>query len=216
MDQRYPRWSIIEANIERNPKDNRHESFRIDETSIRVIRRIDTKNNWEERKRLLLPLLSNSIDEIQLQGASLGLIKPQSIYCPFDAPTKRDWSPKQKAILEQEDLFEESFDLDKIPYKFGCDFIDLGGKRHRYSTSDWEISQLYRKMYENALNKGESKDNSEKEALEKVRQKLNSFLERDLYFIVGNLQTKPKTFMAIGLFYPPRVSVEQLSLFQNK
>ncbi len=50
FDKRYPRWSIISAKIERNDKDYREESFRIDDSSIEVIRKLDTRKNWEERK----------------------------------------------------------------------------------------------------------------------------------------------------------------------
>lgn len=55
----------------------------------------------------------------------------------------------------------------------------------------------------------------EREALEKVRQKLeDEFIsQKDLYFIVGNQQIHPNSFMIIGIFYPPKVNFEQLSLF---
>jgi hypothetical protein len=65
FDQRYKRWSIISAEIERNEKDFREESYRINDTSINVIREIGTKNNWEERKSFVLPLQFSSISEIQ-------------------------------------------------------------------------------------------------------------------------------------------------------
>ncbi|WP_231940095.1 hypothetical protein [Dolichospermum compactum] len=55
----------------------------------------------------------------------------------------------------------------------------------------------------------------EREALEKVRQKLeDEFIsQKDLYFIVRNQQIYPNSFMIIGIFYPPKVNFEQLSLF---
>jgi hypothetical protein len=77
--------------------------------------------------------------------------------------------------------------------------------------SDWEIQELYRKCRDKS--QGLTSLAKEKDALEKVRQKLEiDFLDnKDLYFIVGNLKNHKKTFMIIGLFYPPIVS--QLSLF---
>ena len=47
------------------------------------------------------------------------------------------------------------------------------------------------------------------------RQKLeDDFLEsKDLYFIVGNLKNHAKSFMIIGLFYPPLVKFNQMELF---
>ena len=66
IDKRYPRWAIISAKIEKNPKYFRIESFRIDEDSIKFVRKIGTKEQWKERKEYMLPFLSNSINEIKL------------------------------------------------------------------------------------------------------------------------------------------------------
>ena len=84
---------------------------------------------------------------------------------------------------------------------------------HKYSISDWEIMELYRKCRYQSKFLGLV---AEQEALEKVRQKLeNDFLiNKDLYFIVGNLKDKAKTtFMIIGLFYPPILKFNQMELF---
>jgi len=202
IEQRYPRWSIISAEIERNDKDYRVESYRINDSSIEIIRKIDTKNNWQERKSLVLPLEFNSIRKIKEQGKSLGILKPQSIKKYFYKDAKREWSLKQQAILDQGDLFEPSVEIEKIPYTFGYEFLSKDGDKHRLSISDWEIQQLYRKCRINS--KAETLEQKEKEALEKVRQKLeDEFLaKKDLYFIVGNLKQHKNSFMIIGLFYP--------------
>ncbi|WP_202947526.1 hypothetical protein [Nostoc punctiforme] len=52
-------------------------------------------------------------------------------------------------------------------------------------------------------------ENKEKEALEKVRQKLeDEFLnKKDLYFIMGNLKNHKNSFMIIGIFYPPLIKM---------
>jgi len=201
-DKRYKRWSIISAEIERNEKDYREESYRINDSSIEVLREIDTKNNWQERKSLLLPLESRSIKEIEGQGKSLGIIKPQSIKRYFHKKAEREWNPKQQAVLDQGDLFEPSVEIEKIPYKFGYEFLSRDGDSHRLSISDWEISQLYRRCKANS--RAITLEEKEKEALEKVRQKLQDefLVKNDLYFIVGNLKNHKKVFMIIGLFYP--------------
>ncbi|MGK7919010.1 MAG: hypothetical protein AB4080_03240 [Trichodesmium sp.] len=49
FDRRYPRWSIIRALIEKNDRDYRLESFLIDDSSIQVLRKIKTSNNWNEK-----------------------------------------------------------------------------------------------------------------------------------------------------------------------
>ncbi len=202
FDQRYPRWSIITAEIERNEKDYRLESFRINDSSIEVVKKIDTKKNWAERKSLVFPLQFESIQEIKNQNKSLGIIKPQSIEKYFYKAVTREWNVKQQNIQNQLDLFEPSFNLEKIPYQFGYQFTEQDGSSHRYTISDWEIMQLYRGCRDRANQPTQRQ--KEEEALLKVRQKLESeFLsKKELYFIVGNLKNHPKVFMIIGLFYP--------------
>ncbi|WP_200929836.1 hypothetical protein [Nostoc piscinale] len=196
----------ISAKIERNDKDYREESFRIDDSSIEIIRKIDTRKNWEERKEFVLPLQFKSIRHIKDQEKSLGLIKPQTIKKYFCKETEREWNPKQQSILYQLDLFEPSVQLEKIPYNFGYEFISQDGDKHRLTISDWEIMELYRKCRDQS--KATSVENKEKDALEKVRQKLEyDFLKKkDLYFIVGNLKNHKNSFMIIGIFYPPLIN----------
>ncbi|NCS55236.1 MAG: hypothetical protein GPJ23_24695 [Microcystis aeruginosa G13-05] len=212
FDKRYPRWAIVSAKIKRNDQDYRPESFRIDDNSLQIIRKIDATNNWQERKSLVLSLQFRSIADIQAQGKSLGIIKPKSIERFFSKKTSREWNQKQQAVLNQLDLFEPNIDLEKIPYQFVYQFTDEDNVPHKYSISDWEIMELYRKCRDRSQLSGLE---AEQYALEKVRQKLeDDFLEsKDLYFIVGNLKNHAKSFMIIGLFYPPLVKFNQMELF---
>lgn len=213
FDQQYPRWSIIEAEIERNDKDFRNESYRINDGSIQVIRKIGTHDNWQERKFLIFPFKSFSIQEIKNENKSLGLIKPKKILRYYSKKTERNWSPKQQVVLDQQDLFESSSNLIKIPYRFYYEFIDEDDRKHKYSIIDWEISQLYLKCYKNAVQQGLQEP--EQEALDKVKKKLQDdfWVSKDLHFIVGNLKNHKNTFMIIGLFYPKIEEVNQFSLF---
>jgi len=212
FDKRYPRWAIVSAKIKRNDQDYRPESFKIDYNSLEIIRKIDTTNNWQERKSLVLSLQFRSIADIQAQGKSLGIIKPKSIERFFSKKTSREWNQKQQAVLNQLDLFEPNIDLEKIPYQFFYQFTDEDNVPHKYSISDWEIMELYRKCRDRSQLLGLE---AEQYALEKVRQKLeDDFLEsKDLYFIVGNIKNHAKSFMIIGLFYPPLVKFNQMELF---
>ena len=213
MDKRYPRWAILSAEIEKNDKDFREESFRINEESIRIVRKIGS-SDWKEKKEYILPFQFDSIEEIKLNNKSLGLIKPKEIIKYFHRKTDRNWSEKQLGILNQLDLFEPTIDLEKIPYQFVYRFIDKADTMHNYSISDWEIMQLYRNCRNNS--KLDNLD-AEYDSIEKVRQKLedNFMNKKDLYFIVGNLKSHPQNFMIIGLFYPPMVEYEQPSLFAS-
>ncbi|MEM9542371.1 MAG: hypothetical protein AAGA60_23120, partial [Cyanobacteria bacterium P01_E01_bin.42] len=94
FDKRYPRWAIIQAKIERNPKDYRSESFRIEDESLQIVRTIGTDRDWEERKSFVLPLKFSSTKGIQEQEKSLGIIKPKSFEKYFHKKTDREWSKK--------------------------------------------------------------------------------------------------------------------------
>ncbi|MEW5861482.1 MAG: hypothetical protein AB1861_29560 [Cyanobacteriota bacterium] len=219
VDKKFPRWSIISARIEKNDKDARPESYRIDDDSISVLRKVGTENNWEKIKSFIFPFQFDSINSIKEQNKTLGLIKPKNISKYFCKPVEREWNDKQQAVqdqLELLDLLEPSNPLsilEKIPYKFGYEFTDNDDVKHKYTITDWEIMQLYRNCRERSkLADLYSKEN---EALEKVRQKLESsfMYDKEIYFIVGNLKKHPQNFMIIGLVYPPIVKYEQLSFF---
>jgi hypothetical protein len=212
FEKKYPKWGIIQASIERNHKDYRPESYRIDDTSIKVLRKIGTEHGWRERKQYVSSLIFNSIDEIKSQEKSLGMIRPD-VYGYVAEKTDREWPNTQQAILDQGDFLrgENPFsDLEKIPYKFSYRFRDISGHDHKCSIIDWEIAQLYRKMRDRS--RGITLEQREAEALEKVRIKLeDKFQSKDLYFLMGNLKSHKNSFVIIGLMYPPIIKVEQLS-----
>ncbi len=216
FEKRYKRWTIISALIEKDSRDSRLESFRlVEQNSLKPIKEISTVNEWQERKELLLlpHLQFNSIQEIKDQGKSLGIIKPKSIQKYLHQQDNREWNEKEQVILGQLDLFREKKPLEKIPYKFYYHFLDQADKLHKYSILDWEIMELYRNCRNNSKLTG---IDAETEALEKVRQKIeDKFLsdQIDLYFIVGNLKQHPQNFLIIGIFYPPMVRSNQLSLW---
>jgi hypothetical protein len=214
-DQQYKRWSIISARITKNEKDYRKESYRADDSSIAIIRQIGTQNGWGERKSLILPLQSSSIAEIQDCGQSLGIIQPAKIEKYFCKSTSREWSTKQQGVQDQGDFFEPSVPLEKIPYQFGYKFTEVDGKKHSYTISDWEISQLYRRCRDSS--QLSTLAEQKHEAILKVQEKLqDQFLsKKDLYFIVGNLKNHCKTFMIIGLFYPPKISEHKDTIQQT-
>ncbi len=182
LEQRYKRYSIISAEIEKNDKDYRKESYRINDESIQVIRSIGTNQSWKERKSLILPLSFSSIAEIKSKDKSVGIIKPQSIEKYFHKITDREWSSKQLNTLAQGDLFDESMDLEKIPYQFGYQFTERDGVKHRYTISDWEISELYRKCRNSS--KFTTLQEKERDSLEKVKNKYSDeFLSKKRHLL---------------------------------
>jgi len=65
QNQQFKKYTIIEAEICKNPQDVRPESYKVNAESIQTIETIDTENNWRQRKEYLLPLTDSSMCQIQ-------------------------------------------------------------------------------------------------------------------------------------------------------
>lgn len=133
---------------------------------------------------------------------TLGIFRPRKIDSLIITPDKPDWSPKQRAILEQGHLFAEKLkhQLEKIPfkfqYKFYCD--DDTCPSHTIICTDWEMAESWRSWKTQYGNKWEEKfrQRFEKEMIEKY----------DTHFFVGTIHQHPGTWIIVGLFYPPRIT----------
>lgn len=82
-DKRFQKWSIINGKIERNPKDFREESHRIDDSSIILIDKIKHDATWQRVVDYLLPFKVLSTNYLRETGQTLGLIKPREITSVF-------------------------------------------------------------------------------------------------------------------------------------
>lgn len=208
----FDKYQWIEAAITRHTEDPRKESYRPDIGTLSLLEKVDTQDNWFKRKEMFLPLLNSSVEQLVEQvddEVSLGIIQPKKITNFVIEEGKRDWSPKEKSILAQENLFgPKKKPLDKIPYKFSykfqCDNEECKG--HKMMIEDWEIFQLYRNCLARA-------SGNEKEALKKVQQKYLGFAQNnDVYLILGTTRKhhRFRRFLIIGVCYPKK---EALSLF---
>jgi len=241
-DSKYHKWDWIEVDVERNERDFRIESYKLKApTPIRVLGKVDTgrKRDWRERRCLLFKGkkvytdMSELLCETKETKMSLALFKPNQILdfsCePIDMSefaekrTKieqlRQSKEQELSLFPDEELYDYSFKLaEQIPYKFRYTFLTDDGKKRSLMVEDWELCMLYRHCQEGC---------SEKEALEKVRQKyLDDFSKKDLYFILGTnfrwhslnalkLDEGKNPYMIIGVFYPPKPPVQEPDLFSS-
>lgn len=206
-EEQFKKYDIINVEIEHtNDKFTRKESHRAKDASIKRIGHLDTGNNWGERKKILLPLLSKSIEELIAQydndHTSMGLIKPKRVI-DFKATPIESCRPWEKDLImgiqQTLDGINYHSPLEKIPYKFSyvfeCDDPNCTTK-HDLMIEDWEICQLYR---------SEKQRVGEQEALKKVAQKYkDEFLtKKDLSFILGT-ESKWNKWLIISVFYPKK------------
>ena len=228
-DQKYPKFTWVEVDAERNLSDFRHESYRPNVETI-VVEKKPIKTNWGERHRIIFKNkqpytnLQNLIDEAKSASkTSLAVFKPTRIIDFVIEPDSRDWNSKKLASLhlqsQQLQLFktveeiEEEFQtVQKVPYKFSYKFEDDSGRQSKMMIEDWEIGMLYFNCLWRA-------NGDESIATAKVKEKyFDSFLKRDLYFFLGTTKqfhnVAPNPFIIIGVYYPPvQSNNQQMSLF---
>lgn len=212
-------WIEVAADLDKAKTDPRPETLRPIIDSIRVLGKpLSTDDEWRARREIVLPLLQPSMCAIQAaqehDGTSLGVFRPREVLdVEAEQDETPDWTDEQLAKLGQRDLFltREKRPLEKIPvsfyYRFRCENCRTR-EPHRMKIIDWELAELWR---------GFRRNHSEPATIAAVRSKYLDVLcatDRDPHFFTGNMQAYPKTFLILGVFWPPRV--QQLGLFRNQ
>ncbi|MBD3196435.1 MAG: hypothetical protein GF317_15355 [Candidatus Lokiarchaeota archaeon] len=216
--KQYRKYHWIEIDLVKNQKDFRPESYRprnIDAENVLTFHgKIGTEQNWAKRKKIVLRNVYNDmtklITEAKTEGkhTSLATFKPTVITNFTYEPCSRDWDAKQKAFLEQQNIFDEKRNFKivrKLPYKFRYVFKDIHGKESKLMNEDWELGALFWKGVDKF-------SGDEKAACEYVKKKYwNDFaLTKDLYFYLGTTKANHwkarNPFIIIGTFHPKKES----------
>lgn len=216
--QRFRKWEWIEARIQRANDDVRPESHRIFvDTIARNDEVLDTKNNWEERRKWIEPLAQDDFQPIELlraemeelrkgTGATLSYLRPSRILeLEIVESSDQDWSEEEKAKLvhKQDGLFESddmraAAELRKLQhdfyYRYDCD-TSSGRRTYRHKITDWEVGALYWNV---RRSHGKNWEMPFRQKLEK------EFANRDLLFLMGTMHRFPDSWLIVGLAYPPK------------
>jgi hypothetical protein len=224
LDQ-YSKYHWVTADLIRNHSDFRVESYKLKRgiDGIHVGEKIDTKNDWSERKAYILHEVFTSMDELVKlahgEKRSLGVLKPSQIINFVIERQDREWKKEWRDQLRQYNLF----DLDKngegkvrkvvpkLPYKYSYVFLSEGDRNPRkLMIEDWEIGMLYWHCLDQC-------GGDEEEANRLVKQKyFEEFCsKKELYLFMGTTKAhhfNDHPFIIVGVFYPPKLLVEQLQL----
>jgi hypothetical protein len=207
-EKQFSKYQLVTLCMARHARDTRPESYRPDEESFALGKVLGTENGWAERKRWVLPTARNSMCEIQRRqqetGESLGVFRPRSVQELLVEWTRPDWQGRQRAAAAQlwfDDLRGKSR-IRRVPlivrYRYRCE--TSGCRGHKQRIVDWELGRLYWRL--------QSKGSSRRLIEEKIRQKYLGQLcgpKRDTYFFVGNHSAHRRSFMVLGVFWPPRM-----------
>ena len=222
-EKQYRKYYWVEIDLVKNTSDFRPESFRPanieSEDVIKLHDKLGTEHNWKVRKKVVLKKIytdmSVLIEEAKTDGkrTSLAVFKPTVIKDFVWEPVEREWSQKQKAVMQQQNLFEgkEHFEVvRKLPYKFSYVFEDQNGRSCKMMNEDWELGALYW----NCLDKHEGDEDA---ACVDVKKKYwDDFAKtKDLYFYLGttllNHLRASNPFIIIGTFHPKPESQMELA-----
>lgn len=219
-DQQFSKYQRIRLRVMAHGGDRRPETRRPNRDSIVTVGApIPSREGWVRRRRWVEPLLVPSMCEVRRRErqdrTSLAVFRPQHVddLVIEDRDIDADKRAVARAFAAQRDLFSglgrderpsQLRALEQIPYAFKyryhCADTDCGG--HEQSIIDWEIAQYYRQVSRRS------------DWRERLRTRWLEDLcgpDKDTAFFVGNQHLHPRTFMILGVWWPPK-QPEQLAL----
>jgi len=123
-EHQYQKYQWIEVEAAKRRDDPRPESYQPNIDTLRSVGpKLGTRDGWAERKRLVLPWASESMEELrrrqETDGTSLGLIKPAEITDLTVSPGERHWDPQRVAWMQQAKLIGPDLrPLPPVPFYF--------------------------------------------------------------------------------------------------
>jgi hypothetical protein len=180
-------WDLVEIETKNPTDDPRLESRKINAESLRIIDRIEDRN---ERRKILLTISETSLDIPIKEKRSLTIIRPRIE--DFSIQKKPE---EQIQITLNGKIFRQSpYGNVNLIYKWRCPKPCQFCKTHIHTTKcfDWGANFLYRKY----------KD--EKEARKKVKEMCHYKMvyDCDTWFALGTHRMRPwKKWMIVGLLW---------------
>ncbi len=170
---KYRLWSWAKFDIQKNPSDNRKESFRVRENSIQILGELE---DWSERFAFLEKAIfpdRETLDELYKRDwTSVGVVEIELLDF-YATPRKKTWE-KTKPYMRQSHLYTERKPLEQLPFemriKFKCE-NNSACKGHMSSLIGWQYMEAFRKFRE--------KYGSPEGAFERIKQKICSSFEDD-------------------------------------
>lgn len=158
-----------------------------------------------EIKELILPLVT-SLEKLNIEGESLGVIKPELLDIEIKVNSLEAFD-RQQYFDMMGDFLEKGEKAGlpvEIKYTFRCEGEDAC-RGHKIILLDWELNETVRNIVR-----------EEKEPLavkKRIRKQLFEHLrEKELYFIMGTHFTYG-TWLITGIFCPEKESTNQKSIF---
>lgn len=216
---RFHKYQFMDLKVFRSSSDQRPESFKPNIPSVTLGEIVGTERNWERRWEYLGELAgaTTACEVLRRQdepnAPSLALIRPSEV---IDLEVERNeafTADKQRLaeLAAAGDLFTEAREpLEPAPfrlkYRYRCQSDGCNG--HTQTLIDWEAGQAARRWKSD----GGSDSELRKQLTAKFLDELCS-PTRDAHFYLGNQHQHPRSFLVLGVFWPPANSRPQPKLF---
>lgn len=202
-DQQFHKYDIMRLRAAKASGDSRPESYTPDTDSIEVVGVVGPNRGWAERRKvvdqLVIPSMCWLLRQQANDGTSLGVFRPAQVLDVLAEPRPAQWSEAKQAALAQQSLFaKEKAELERIPYRFSYHYrcADPACATHTQGIIDWEIGEAWRSWH-----------GTPEQRVAQIRRRWLDDLcgpKKDTHFFVGNMHLHPRSFLVLGVFWPPK------------
>lgn len=189
---------ILSLVLERNPQDSRIESWALKTRSNDSIFNTNQKVKEQELRDILVKHTSKNLIELNEKRLSLGIIKPDSFTIKIKSRTDV-FDPTQKQLFDdfiESAKFKTASDYYYAPY---IEIDSFAGQRE-FQLREWGCYELLRKHEE--INK--------RIDAETIRKALHIEDNKDIFFIIGNMNKIRNIWLIIKVFVFKRIIQKNL------
>jgi len=199
--KQFKTFDIVEVDVQ-PATDGRPESRRPQMPSLKITGHVDA---WQARCDWVNRTTFASMAAMLADGRTIGPVAVREVLEFIAKPSDADWSPAQRALLQQELMFDKRLPLEKIPFDFRIRWRDGDGREHESLVLAWEIYQTWRQY------RGKYAD-----PVDIMRQKwMEDILgpAHEVSFFMGNHSRFRENWMICGWFTPPKEIAKDATLF---
>lgn len=189
--ERFSRWDKVEFEYISNSQDRRIESCKVLQGTIRNI----GKCGPEEKRHILEPLITPSMETAAELGRSLTAIRPEQVrflHRPKPISAIQQEAAAYERAARQANLLDQDVEPFKpTPHMLAFTYTDQLGIRHTHQCGDWETHTTFWKW---------QKQYGEQRTLQLLKEKYEGeYVQKGIVFILGTLAKRPKQWTLLGI-----------------
>ena len=222
-ETQFAKYEVVAVKVGQPSNDPRAESLRVDVSTIRSVRKLDS---WVDRIAVILNMepttacALNTGTRADPNATSLGIMRPHAV--ELEVKPHAGWTPKQRRVLNEwahkvtlplDGLRHDAAPPLELPpleawYRYKCEAQDCKG--HRQGILDWELTALQLR--------------ARKSGADIERWVRNNFYDRMFapqrqpWLILGNnaAGNKRSSFSVLSVFYPKEADVSKWLFMRDR